>query len=200
MKAVPAGWDGVCKAFTQLGADPDPDLGAASQAKSLHENSQLLVCVRSARALLPSCRFSAQGMFPLFLPGEGAEFSLCAAEEISGWSHNISTLPRTLMVSRSWLQTSVQLWSRVYCAGELPLPAKQRLVMITRTAEPPGLFLGGSRSSISVGLSVNSNVTASTKRFAVGGSMFLVEYCEPGSSQRNGFKGLIYFLFDHATD
>lgn len=104
------------------------------------------------------------------------------------------------MVSGSWLQASVQLWSRVHCAGELPLPAKQRLVMITRTAEPPGLFLGGSRSSISTGLSVNSNVNTVPKRFALGGSVFLVEYCEPGSSQGNGFKGLIYFLFYHATD
>lgn len=46
-RPIPSVWDEVCKAFTQRGADPDLALGALSQEKSLLENSQWLLCVRS---------------------------------------------------------------------------------------------------------------------------------------------------------
>lgn len=102
-------WDVVCKAFTQLGADPDLDLGAASQEKSPHENSQLLVCVRSIRALLRLLAPCSPVNVPVVSPWEGAEFGLHVAEEISVQSCDISVLPRTLMNFGIWLKTSVQL-------------------------------------------------------------------------------------------
>lgn len=76
-------WDVVCKAFTQLGADPDLDLGAASQEKSPHENSQLLVCVRSIRAPLRLLSLCSPVNVPVVSPWEGAKFCLHVAEETS---------------------------------------------------------------------------------------------------------------------
>lgn len=134
-------WDVVCKAFAQLGADPDLDLGAASQEKSPHENSQLLVCVRSTRALLRLLSLFSPMNVPVVSPRERAEFSLRVAEGISVRSCNISVLPRMLMVFGIWLQTSVRLRGRgVYRVGELSVPARDRFVMITRNVGPPGCF------------------------------------------------------------
>lgn len=122
IKAIPPVWDAVCKAFTQLGADPDLDLGAVSQEKSPHENSQLLVCVRSIRALLRLPSLFSPMNVPLVSPREGAECSLHVAEEISVQSCNVLVLPWTLVIFGIWLKTTVQLWSqRVYRVGELSL-------------------------------------------------------------------------------
>lgn len=67
-RSIPSVWDEVCKAFTQRGADPDLALGALSQEKSLLENSQWLLCVRSeelsSASALPSP--GNPGNVPLF--------------------------------------------------------------------------------------------------------------------------------------
>jgi len=111
-------WDVVCKAFPQLGADPDPDLGAASQEKAPHENSQWLVCVRSGRARLHLLTLLSPVNVPLVSPREGAEFGLHVADEISVQSCNVSVLPRTPTIFGIWLKTSVQLWGHgVYRLG-----------------------------------------------------------------------------------
>lgn len=184
----------VCKAFTQLGADPDLDLGAASQEKSPRENSQLLVCVRSIRALLRLLSLFSPMNVSVVSPREGAEFSLHVAEEIFVHSCSVLVLPRTLMIFGIWLKTSVQLWgNRAYCVGELSLPAKYRFVVIIRNVEPLGLFLGGTCSSISAGLPINSYVNTNPKRSALRGSMCLVEYCKPFSGRRNYFSYFIFF-------
>lgn len=93
MKAIPTVWDEVCKAFTQLGADPDLALGAASQEKSPLENSQLLVCVRSGRALLRLRAPLSPLNIPIVSPWEGTESGLHVPEGISVLACSVSACP-----------------------------------------------------------------------------------------------------------
>lgn len=93
MKAIPTVWDEVCKAFTQLGADPDLALGATSQEKSPLENSQLLVCVRSGRALLRLRAPLSPLNIPIVSPWEGTESGLRVPEGISVLACSVSACP-----------------------------------------------------------------------------------------------------------
>lgn len=120
--------DVVCKAFAQLGADPDLDLGAASQEKSRHENSQFLVCIGSIQALLwRRVSFQPSECPPCFSGDEqhrNPEFSLHVAKEISVQPCGCFSL----------IQDSDDLWDLaqdvqfpghgVYGVGELSFPAK----------------------------------------------------------------------------
>lgn len=113
IKAIPTVCSVVCKAFTQLGADPDLDLGAASQEKSRLENSQLLVCLRSSKALLWRRVSFQPDECPCCFSGDkqhrNPRFCLHVAKEISVHPAGISVLPRTGMIFGIWLKMSVQL-------------------------------------------------------------------------------------------
>lgn len=57
------------------------------------------------------------------------------------------------------------------------------------------MFLGGTCSSISAGLPINSYVNTNPKHSALGGSMFLVEYCKPCSNQKITLNAFLIFFF-----
>lgn len=142
MKAIPTVWDEVCKAFTQLGADPDLALGAVSQEKSPLENSQWLLCVRSS----PPPPGSAQRTSNI----AGASLG---KEQSPGW-----VCLRGSLCCSAQGSAAAGLWlrgHRVYRDGNHPF---QKKFGITRNVESPEKngFFSGCFSSISAVLSVNS--------------------------------------------
>lgn len=80
MKAIPTVWDEVCKAFAQLGADPDLALGAVSQEKSPLENSQWLLCVRSSPP--PPGSAQERRTFPVLPLGRSRAWAPCASGDL----------------------------------------------------------------------------------------------------------------------
>lgn len=169
--------------------------------KSLRMRIPSCWCAWGASELSSASRlFSAQWMFPLFLHGK-------EQSSVSMWLRKSLCSP-----AMSW-SCPGHWWSLGFGSRrQSSFGAKEFIVLgnclsckiqicdDNQKCWATGVFLGGTCSSISAGLPINSYVNTNPKHSALGGSMFLVEYCKPCSNQKitlNAF--LIFFFFCHAN-